>query len=420
MLGRELATHWADFGNVESNPNRTMPCSGRRLLATRLLTRPVLMIFEDLQWVDPTSRELLDLIIERMGRWAMLLTATFRPEFQPPWADRPQLTLLSLNRLSRHHAGVMVQQLKGAAATLPNDVVDEIVERCDGVALFLEELTKAVLEQSAAPDRARAMVSTIPAAAPTVPATLQASLMARLDRLGSVAKEVAQIGAAIGREFSFELLTKTTPRNQSELRSAITGLVEAGLVFQRGIPPRETFLFKRALVQDAAYGTLLRGPRQLLHGRIAHALVTTSDEKSGAAPEIIARHLQNAGRSTEAIGYWREAGEQAVRRAANREGIEHFRRALNLLNARPETAERWREAWIRRRLRSYLWRQWRNGRNRFKELRCRGVPKFNAAVAAGSPTGFWRMSGHPAVQQALRNHYFNSLGLPQLFVSAQA
>jgi class 3 adenylate cyclase len=313
-----------------------------RLFESLAGQRPVLMIFEDLQWIDPTSGELLDLIIERMGRWAMLLTATFRPEFQPPWTDRPQLTLLSLNRLSRHHAGVIVQQLKGAAATLPSDVVDEIVERCDGVALFLEELTKAVLEQSAAPDRARAMVSTIPAAAPTVPATLQASLMARLDRLGSVSKEVAQIGAAMGREFSFELLTKTTPRNQSELRSAITGLVEAGLVFQRGIPPRETFLFKHALVQDAAYGTLLRGPRQLLHGRIADALVTTSDEKSGAAPEIIAHHLQNAGRSAEAIGYWREAGEQAVRRAANREGTEHFRRALNLLNARPETAERWR------------------------------------------------------------------------------
>jgi class 3 adenylate cyclase/predicted ATPase len=311
-----------------------------RLFGSLAGQRPVLMIFEDLQWVDPTSRELLDLIIERMERWAMLLTATFRPEFQPPWTGRPQLTLLSLNRLSRQHAGVIVQQLKGEATTLPSDVVDEIVERCDGVALFLEELTKAVLEQSAGPDRARALVSSIPAAAPTVPATLQASLMARLDRLGSVAKEVAQIGAAIGREFSFELLTRTAPRNQSELRTAITGLVRAGLVFRRGIPPRETFLFKHALVQDAAYGTLLRGPRQLLHARIADALLTTPEEKFAAAPEIIAHHLQNAGRSAEAIVYWREAGEQAVRRAANREGIEHFRRALTLLDAQPETAER--------------------------------------------------------------------------------
>lgn len=314
-----------------------------RLFESLAGQRTVLMIFEDLQWVDPTSRELLDLIIDRMERWAMLLTATFRPEFQPPWIGRPNLTLLSLNRLSRHHAAVIVQQLKGEAATLPSDVMDEIVERCDGVPLFLEELTKAVLEQSASPDRARALVSTIPAATPTVPATLQASLMARLDRLGAVAKEVAQMGAAIGREFSLELLTRTATWNQSELRSALAGLVEAGLVFQRGIPPRETFLFKHALVQDAAYGTLLRGPRQLLHARIADALLTTTEERSAAAPEIIAHHLQNAGRSAEAIVYWRRAAEQAVRRAANREGIEHFRRALMLLNAQSETAERWHD-----------------------------------------------------------------------------
>jgi class 3 adenylate cyclase/predicted ATPase len=304
--------------------------------------RPVLMIFEDLQWVDPTSRELLDLIIERIERWAMLLTATFRPEFQSPWTGRPQLTLLSLSRLSRHYARAIVQQLKGAAVILPNDVAEEIIERCDGVPLFLEELTKAVLEQSASLDRARAVVSTVPAASPTVPATLQASLMARLDRLGPVAKEVAQIGAAIGRGFSFELLTTVASRHSSELQSAITMLVEAGLLFRQGNPLEESFLFKHALVQEATYGTLLRGPRQLLHSQIADALVSTSNSKAAAAPEIIGQHLQNAGRSGEAMVYWRKAAEQAVRRAANREGIEHFRRALLLLEMQPETAERWR------------------------------------------------------------------------------
>jgi class 3 adenylate cyclase/predicted ATPase len=303
--------------------------------------RPVLMIFEDLQWVDPTSRELLDLIINRIERWAMLLTPTFRPEFQPPWTGRPQVTLLSLSRLSRHYARAIVQQLKGAAVTLPSDVAEEIVERCDGVPLFLEELTKAVLEQSAGHDRASGAVSIVPAASPTVPATLQASLMARLDRLGPVAKEVAQIGAAIGRGFSFELLTAAASRHSSELQCAITMLVEAGLVFRQGTPLEESLLFKHALVQEAAYGTLLRGPRQLLHGRIADALLSTSG-KSAAAPEIVAQHLQNAGRSGEAMVYWRRAAEQAVRRAANREGIEHFRRALSLLEMQPETAERWR------------------------------------------------------------------------------
>jgi class 3 adenylate cyclase/predicted ATPase len=304
--------------------------------------RPLLMIFEDLQWVDPTSAELLDLVIERLERWRLLLAATFRSEFEPPWRGRAHVTELSLGRLKRQHAQLIVQQLKGDTAALPPDVADEIVERCDGVPLFLEELTKAVLEQSFSPARARAMVSAVPAATLTVPATLQASLMARLDRLGPVAKEVAQIGAAIGREFTFELLATTASRDRSELKNAITALVEAGLVFRRAAPPQEVFLFKHALVQDAAYGTLMRGPRQLLHARIADALVSAPEAEAAGKPEIIAHHLQNAGRLAEAIGYWREAGDQAVQRAANREGIEHFRRALAPLDKQPETAERWR------------------------------------------------------------------------------
>jgi class 3 adenylate cyclase len=304
--------------------------------------QPVLIVFEDLHWIDPTSRELLDRIIQRIERWAALLVATFRPEFQPPWAGQPPVEVLSLNRLSQDHSATLVRLLDDEMAALPSDVADEIVERCDGVPLFIEELTKAVLEETGRPDRARALISALPGTALAVPATLHASLMARLDRLGPPAKETAQIGAAIGREFPFALLAAIAARDEDELLGAIARLVEAGLVFQRGAPPQATFLFKHALVQDAAYGTLLRGPRRLLHARIADALLSPTGERPAIAPEIIAHHLQSAGRAVAAIDHWREAGEQAVRRAANREAIGHLRRALLLLDAQPETAERWR------------------------------------------------------------------------------
>jgi predicted ATPase len=182
----------------------------------------------------------------------------------------------------------------------------------------------------------------VPKQALVVPATLHALLLARLDRLGAGAKEMAQIGAAIGRQFSFELLAAVAGQDVSRLEDPITRLAEAGLVFQRGTPPKATFLFKHALVQEAAYSTLLRAPRQLLHARIADAFLAQNGEKIAATPEIIAHHLESAGRSVEAVVHWREAGERAVRRAANREGIEHFRRGLSLLEARPETAERLR------------------------------------------------------------------------------
>jgi predicted ATPase len=233
-----------------------------------------------------------------------------------------------------------VQLLSGEEAALSSHVVDEIVGRADGVPLFLEELTKAVSEDTG--DPIGAAVSTVPGTAPAVPATLQASLMARLDRLGPAAKELTQVGAAIGREFAFDLLVAVAARDEVELQDAITRLVDAGLVFQRGTPPRASFLFKHALVQDVAYGALLHGQLQRLHGRIADALLSASGDGPAVAPEIIAHHLQRAGRSVEAIVYWRKAGEQAVDRAANREAIAHLRRALLLLGEQPEGAERWR------------------------------------------------------------------------------
>ena len=301
--------------------------------------QPIILLFEDLHWLDPSSGELLDLLIEKIEGWPVLLIATFRPDFQPRWTGEPQVTTLSLTRLNRQHSAELVARIADPAGALPSDLAAEIVERCDGVPLFLEELTKATIEQAAAPERARSLVGAVPGPG-AVPPTLQASLMARLDRLGAAARELAQVGAAIGREFSFELLVAVDTRDRDTLEDATSRLVSAGLVFQRGALPQATFLFKHALVQDAAYGSLLRERRRLLHGRIADVLLAA---KPAGAPEIVAHHLQNAGHASRAIGYWRDAGDRAVLRAANREAIEHFHRALALLKSEPESAERWRD-----------------------------------------------------------------------------
>ena len=233
--------------------------------------RPVLMVFEDAHWIDPTSRELLDLTVDRVRRLLVLLTITFRPEFQPPWGGRAHVTSLALNRLGERDGEALVQKLAGNAALTP-DIVAEIVERTDGVPLFVEELTKAVLESAAQGDRVAAVLATTSLAALSVPATLHASLMARLDRLGPAAKEIAQIGAVLGREFAYELIEPVAQRHQRELQAALDQLGDAGLLFCRGVPPHASYLFKHALVQDAAYSTLLRGRRQELHARVAAAL----------------------------------------------------------------------------------------------------------------------------------------------------
>ena len=330
-------------GEVELTPQRRK----ERIFDTLLrglerltLRQPVLMLFEDLHWLDPTSREFLDRVVARVERLPVLLITTFRPEFTPPWIGLPHVTMLTLNRLGRRDCALLVEQLVGNTG-LPDNLIDEIVERTDGVPLFLEEVTKVVLETvGGSGTAARGRLAAIPDAKLAVPATLQASLMARLDWLGPAAREIAQVGAAIGRVFSNELLSAVLPRRDMDMQAALASLVSAGLVFQRGTPPSAEYQFKHALVQDTAYGTLLRGPRQALHGRIADALIAASAERSVAAPEIIARHLENAGRSSEAIANWREAGEQALRVSANHEATAHLRRALSLLENQPETDDR--------------------------------------------------------------------------------
>jgi len=302
--------------------------------------QPVLMLFEDVHWMDPTSSELLDRTIARVEHLPVLLVATFRPEFVPPWTGLPHVTILALNRLGRRDGALLVERLVGNAG-LPADLIAEIVDRSDGVPLFLEEVTKVVIEAGGGSDAAaRGTLAMIPGARLAVPPTLQASLMARLDRLGPGPKEIAQIGAAIGREFSYELLAVVTPRSATEIQAALARLVAAGLVFQRGTPPTAEYQFKHALVQDTAYGTLLRGPRQALHGRIAAAIGERSPDLAERQPELLAHHFAEASEPERAALSWRKAGEQAVRRAANREAIEHFHRALALVEAQPESAAR--------------------------------------------------------------------------------
>lgn len=285
---------------------------------------PVLMLFEDVHWIDPSSRELLDLVIERVARLPVLLLLTFRPEFQPPWSGQAHVTVLVLNRLDRREGAALVQRVVGTGE-LPSDVVAEIIERTDGVPLFVEELTKAVLEGG----NATTVLSRAAATALNVPATLHASLMARLDRLGSAVKEVAQVGAVLGREFSYELLAAVAQRNAGELNGALDQLVGAGLAFCRGTRPLATYLFKHALVQDAAYGMLLRAKRQELHKRVADALEEKWPEITEAQPELLAQHLQKAGDLAGAVDHWQKAGGAALARAATREAVSHFSSAID-------------------------------------------------------------------------------------------
>jgi class 3 adenylate cyclase/predicted ATPase len=303
--------------------------------------QPVLMIFEDLHWIDPTSRELLDLVLARIDRLQVLLVATFRPEFQAPWVGYPQVTVMSLNRLARSDGAAMVQHLAGNVTLLPRDLITEIVERTDGVPLFVEEMTKAVLEADA--ERLRETAASMPAATLGVPATLQASLMARLDRLGPMAKRVAQIGAAIGREFSYELAAAVGEFAEAEFQEALQRLVDAGLVFQRGMPPTAEYMFKHALVQDAAYGTLLRGPRRQLHARIVKALEIHSPEVLDSQPELLAQHYSGAGLVEESVDYWGRAGRRSAARSAMAEAASQFNKGLDQLELLPETPERQRQ-----------------------------------------------------------------------------
>jgi predicted ATPase len=254
--------------------------------------KPVLMIFEDAHWTDPTSLEAFGRVVDSVRSLPVLLIVTFRPEFDPPWVGRPHVTALTLNRLAQRDIEAIIDSVVGNKL-VPASIRQDIIERTDGIPLFVEEMTKAMLE-AGSEGAAQRTVASIPSPTLGVPASLQASLMARLDRLGS-AKEVAQIGAAIGREFSHALLSAVVNKPEEELASSLDRLIHAGLLFRQGVPPQAAYLFKHALVQDAAYGTLLREPRRALHARIAETLESQFTEIAENQPELLARHCTEAG-----------------------------------------------------------------------------------------------------------------------------
>jgi len=286
--------------------------------------QPVLMVFEDAHWIDPTSRESLDLTIERIRNLPVLLIVTFRAEFQSPWTGQPQVTMLTLNRLDRRDRSALVAQISRGKA-LPDAVVNQIVDRTDGVPLFVEELTKSVVE------------SGVPLVG--IPTTLHDSLMARLDRLASV-RLVAQTGAAIGREFSYALLRVVSPLPDDELQTALARLVASELVFQRGTPPDAVYSFKHALVQDAAHDSLLRSTRQQLHAQIAEALETHSPELIDTQPERFAQHYAEAGQIEKSIVYWVKAGRRSATRSAMMEAAAQLQKGLDQLPLLPDSLER--------------------------------------------------------------------------------
>jgi class 3 adenylate cyclase/tetratricopeptide (TPR) repeat protein len=300
--------------------------------------QPVLMLFEDAHWIDPTSLELLDLIIDRVPALSLLLIITFRPEFTPPWVGRPHVTALGLNRLTPQQRAEMIVTMVGGQA-LPREITEQIVDRTDGVPLFVEELTKAVVESRTRTDAGDRYTATGPSAALAVPTTLQASLLARLDRLAPV-REVAQIGAALGRHFSHELIAAVASMSRPKLDDALAQLVSAELIYRRGTPPDAGYTFKHALVQDAAYSTLLRSRRQQLHARITAVLEDQFRDVVAAQPALLAQHCEQAGLIEKAIGYWFNAGQQAITRSAMTEAISQLRKGLDLLLRMPDEATR--------------------------------------------------------------------------------
>jgi hypothetical protein len=300
-------------------------------------SNPVLMILEDAHWADPTSLELFGRTVDRLAGFRVLLIVTFRPEFQAPWVGRSDVTAITINRLTRRQIEAVIDHLVGNKHLAAN-VRHDIIERTDGVPLFVEEMTKAVLEAENVGEAERTTAA-VPSSVLAVPASLHASLMARLDRLGP-AKEVAQIGAVIGREFSHALLAAVARKPEAELGSALDRLIMAGLLFRQGVPPYGTYLFKHALVQDAAYDTLLREPRRALHARIAETLESRFSETAESQPEILAHHFTKADLHEKSVVYRLRAGKNAAARSANIEAISHWRQGIEAVSDLPETGAR--------------------------------------------------------------------------------
>lgn len=300
---------------------------------------PVLMVFEDAHWVDPTTQEALDAFIPRVRRLPILLAVTFRPEeYVPPWIGQPHVGILGLERLGRQEGAELVARVARGKG-LPSGVLEQIVARTDGVPLFVEELTKSVLESGLLRDAGDeyALQNSLPSL--SIPASLRDSLLARLDRLSPV-KHIIQTGACIGREFSYELLARVCGLSDVSLEAALGKLTEAGLVYRRGTPPQATYTFKHALVQDAAYDSLLKSKRQLLHAQLAEVLETHFGDRIAGEPELLAHHHTEGGNLVAAIPWWCKAGNLGLRRVALKEAVSHFRKGLALIALLPPSRQR--------------------------------------------------------------------------------
>ena len=300
--------------------------------------QPVLAVWDDLHWADPTTLELLGLFVDQAPMVPMLHVLTFRPVFVPSWPTRSHMTPLTLSRLERLQSEALITHL-GGGKSLPVEVVQHIVAKTDGVPLFVEELTKMLLESELLREEAEHYALTGSLSTAAIPATLQDSLMARLDRLPA-ARDVAQLGAVLGREFSYDLLRAVSPLDEATLQARLAQLVATELLYQRGRPPRATYIFKHALIQDAAYASLLRSTRQQYHQRVAHVLAARFPETVEAQPELLAHHYTEAALTEDAVHFWHKAGQQASTRSAYVEAMAHLRQGLEVLQALPETTVR--------------------------------------------------------------------------------
>jgi len=299
---------------------------------------PVLAVWEDLHWADPSTLELLGLVIDQVPTARMLTLVTARPELRPPWNPRSHLTQLTLGRLPHAQVETLVQQLTGGKP-LPDEVLAEVVAKTDGVPLFVEELVKMLLESGLVREEADCYALTGPLPPLAIPASLQDSLMARLDRLAT-ARAVAQLGAVLGREFTYELIRAVAPLDEPRLQQGLAQLVDAELLYQRGRAPQATYLFKHALIQETAYQSLLKSTRQQYHKRGAQVLAAQFPEIIETQPELVVQHYTEAGLTAQAVPYWQRAGQRARQRSANPEAVQHLTTGLRLLAALPETPVR--------------------------------------------------------------------------------
>jgi predicted ATPase/class 3 adenylate cyclase len=298
---------------------------------------PVLAVYEDLHWADPTTLELLDLLLAQAPTVRVLILLTCRPEFQPPWATRTHLTQITLDRLHRAQVAQMVVQLTDGKP-LPAEVVEQVMTKTDGVPLFVEELVKMILESGLVREEADGYTLTGPLPPLAIPTTLHDSLMARLDRLGG-ARALVQLAAVLGREFTYKVLQAVSPLDDATLQQSLRQLVEAELVYQRGLPPRATYVFKHALIQEAAYQSLLKRTRQQYHQQIAQTLEHRFPEIVETQPELLAHHYTEASLPVQAVVYWHRAGQRAIQISANTEAIRHLTKGLEMLKTLPVTPE---------------------------------------------------------------------------------